>query len=38
MDVRLPDGTIIQCVPDNITKAYLVGRLQKNGMAVPAEW
>lgn len=38
MDVRLPDGTIIQGVPDNITKADLVGRLQKNGMAVPADW
>lgn len=38
MDVRLPDGTVIQNVPDNITKAELVGKLQKSGMAVPAEW
>lgn len=38
MDVRLPDGTVIQNVPDNITKAELVGRLKQNGMAVPAEW
>ncbi len=38
MDVRLPDGTIIKDVPDNITKADLVSRLQRNGMAVPAEW
>lgn len=38
MDVRLPDGTIIQGVPDNITKADLVERLRRNGMAVPADW
>lgn len=38
MDVRLPDGTVIQGVPDGITKAELVGKLKSNGMAVPAEW
>ena len=38
MDVRLPDGTIIQNVPDGTTKADLVAKLQGNGMAVPAEW
>lgn len=38
MDVRLPDGTIISNVPDGTTKADLVARLQRNGMAVPAEW
>lgn len=38
MDVRLPDGTIISNVPDGTTKADLVTKLQKNGMAVPAEW
>lgn len=38
MDVRLPDGTIIQGVPEGTTKADLVARLQRNGMAVPAEW
>ena len=38
MDVRLPDGTIIQNVPENITKADLVSRLKAGGMAVPAEW
>lgn len=38
MDVRLPDGTIIQGVPDGTTKADLAARLQRNGMAVPAEW
>lgn len=38
MDVRLPDGTIIRGVPEGITKADLVSKLQKNGMAVPADW
>jgi hypothetical protein len=38
MDVRLPDGTIIQNVPDGTTKADLVSKLQANGMAVPADW
>ena len=38
MDVRLPDGTIIQNVPDGTTKADLVAKLQKNGMQVPSEW
>lgn len=31
MDVKLPDGTVIRGVPDNITKADLVSRLQRNG-------
>lgn len=38
MDVRLPDGTIIQNVPDGTTKADLVTKLRSNGMAVPSEW
>lgn len=38
MDVRLPDGTIVSGVPDNITKAELVAKLQLNGMSVPGEW
>jgi hypothetical protein len=38
MDVRLPDGTIIKNVPDGTTKADLVIKLQRNGMAVPSEW
>lgn len=38
MDVRLPDGTIIQNVPDGTTKADLVAKLQGNGIAVPSEW
>lgn len=31
MDVRLPDGTVIQNVPDGITKAELAGKLKANG-------
>lgn len=31
MDVRLPDGTIIQGVPDGISKADLTNKLVKNG-------
>ncbi|KGG83039.1 hypothetical protein P245_25780 [Comamonas thiooxydans] len=38
MDVRLPDGTIIEGVPDGTTKADLAAKLKKNGMAVPSEW
>lgn len=38
MDVRLPDGTVVKNVPDGTTKADLVEKLQRNGMAVPAEW
>ncbi len=38
MDVRLPDGTIIQNVPDNMSRADLVTKLKSNGMAVPADW
>lgn len=38
MDVRLPDGTVIQGVPEGTTKAQLAERLKANGMAVPSEW
>lgn len=38
MDVRLPDGTVIQNVPDGITKAQLAVKLKANGMNVPDEW
>lgn len=31
MDVRMPDGTIIKNIPDGITKAELVQKLQANG-------
>ena len=31
MDVRLPDGTLLRGVPDNISKADLVAKLKNNG-------
>jgi hypothetical protein len=31
MDVRLPDGTVIQNVPDTLTKAELTAKLDANG-------
>jgi hypothetical protein len=34
MDVRLPDGTVIRGVPDNITKAELTDKLARNGYDV----
>lgn len=38
MDVRMPDGTVIQNVPEGTTKAQLVSKLKSNGVAVPADW
>lgn len=38
MDVRLPDGTVIQGVPDGTTKSDLAAKLQRNGMSVPSDW
>lgn len=34
MDVRLPDGTVINGVPDNFTKAQLIEKLRANGYDV----
>jgi len=34
MDVRLPDGTVIQNVPDGISKAELTAKLKSNGYDV----
>jgi len=34
MDVRLPDGTIIKGVPDNMSKADLTAKLKANGYDV----
>lgn len=34
MDVRLPDGTVISNVPDDITRAALTERLSRNGYDV----
>lgn len=38
MNVQLPDGTVIQDVPDGTTKAQLAQKLQANGKQVPQEW
>lgn len=34
MDVKLPDGTVVRNVPDNITRAELTAKLQSNGYDV----
>lgn len=34
MEVRLPDGTVIKGVPDNATKADIIGKLQLKGYDV----
>lgn len=31
MDVRLPDGTLLRNVPDDMSKADLTAKLQSNG-------
>ena len=38
MKVRLPDGTVIDNVPDNISKSDLVSTLKRNGMPIPQDW
>lgn len=38
MDVQLPDGRVLQGVPEGTTKAQLAAKLQANGMAVPKAW
>ena len=35
MDVKLPDGTVIQNVPDNITQTELSAKLKSNGYNLP---
>jgi len=37
MDVRMPDGTIITGVPDNITQADLLARYNRFSTAAPAQ-
>ena len=34
MNVRLPDGTVVKNVPDNISKADLILKLEANGYDV----
>ena len=38
MDVKLPDGTIVQNIPGGTSKADLVAKLKANGMNVPDSW
>lgn len=38
MNVELPDGTVVEGIPEGITKQDLAKKLQANGMTVPAEW
>src|SRR5580692_3619049 len=38
MNVRLPDGTVVQNIPDGTTKQELADKLTKNGYKVPSEW
>jgi len=38
MRVELPDGRIIEDVPDGTTKEQLAQKLKANGMEVPSEW
>lgn len=38
MDVRMPDGTVIQNVPEGTTKDQLVSKLKSNGVAIPTDW
>lgn len=38
MDVRLPDGTVVNGVPDDISKADLAGKLSRAGYQVPQDW
>jgi hypothetical protein len=38
VDVRLPDGTIVQNVPDGTSRAQLAEKLRRNGYDVPDEW
>jgi hypothetical protein len=38
VNVELPDGTVVEDVPDSITKVELATKLKANGMKVPDEW
>ena len=38
MDVRLPDGRMLNGVPEGTTKEQIAGKLKANGMTVPDEW
>lgn len=38
MNVELPDGTVVEDIPDGMSKRDLATKLKSNGMAVPDEW
>jgi hypothetical protein len=38
VDIQLPDGTMVQGVPDGTSKAELAQKLKANGRDVPADW
>lgn len=38
MNVELPDGTVVEGIPDGISRADLATKLKANGMTVPDEW
>jgi hypothetical protein len=38
VNVELPDGTVIEDIPEGTTRAQLAQRLKANGVDVPAEW
>jgi hypothetical protein len=38
MDVQLPDGTILQGIPDGTTRSEIADKLKASGRPVPAEW
>lgn len=38
MNVELPDGTVVEDVPEGISKRDLATKLKANGMNVPDEW
>lgn len=38
MNVQLPDGTVVEDIPDGISQRDLAVKLKANGMKVPDEW
>ena len=38
MDVTLPDGTLVQGIPDGTTKSQIASKMKAAGHAVPDEW
>src|SRR3974390_384525 len=38
MDVELPDGRVVQGVPDGMGQLQVADKLRRNGINVPDEW